>query len=371
MAISLIARAPLPPNVDQATSALPAYMWTGCGIATLVLAVRLYHRLSPRQSYGWDDTCIVGAYIFALLLYAGTQVSINHQYGRHVEYIPPPDLVVILEMNVVITIAGFISLALSRTSIGLFLLRVVGKTDRKKWIVYLGLVLNVTQALVLIVLTGVQCVPIKKQWDPTTPGFCIPKDSFTIVDRFFGCINVIVDLIFALYSFYVVHGLKMQRKWRLALYLLLTCGLLAAVCSIGRVVASDLSSTDPTWDLIPLTFWALSEVSGVLILASMPAFHQLLVQFRHSQAWNNSMARLKGPMSWFSASKSRATAGTLGDSDQGSCGDLIFQTTTVSVQPGSSIDLESVKRNNEDTNSLPVNRQDTHWGAPGQVTSMA
>lgn len=90
----------------------------------------------------------------------------------------------------------------------------------------------------------------------------------------------------------------------MATYLLLSCGLLACVCSVGRVVASKLTVQDvtcesPAWDvrrrnelltktageLIPLTYWALSEMTGVLILACMPAMYQLVLQFSRSSSW--------------------------------------------------------------------------------------
>lgn len=39
-------------------------------------------------------------------------------------------------------------------------------------------------------------------------------------------------------------------------------------------------------DLVPLTYWALSEATGVLILACMPAMYQIVLQFRRSSSWS-------------------------------------------------------------------------------------
>ena len=124
--------------------------------------------------------------MFALVLYVGTQLLLQHGYGRHIYYISPPDLVILLKMNAMVTISGFASLAFARMSIGLFLLRLVSQVRKWTWVVYLGLALNVVQAVALILLTGLQCVPISKLWNPTIGGFCFPKDRFTIADRFFG-----------------------------------------------------------------------------------------------------------------------------------------------------------------------------------------
>lgn len=85
-----------------------------------------------------------------------------------------------------VNIAGFASLAFARASIGLFLLRLVARIRKLTWVVYFGLALNAVQAVALIILTGLHCVPIKKMWEPTTPGFCIPPARFTAADRFLG-----------------------------------------------------------------------------------------------------------------------------------------------------------------------------------------
>ena len=117
-------------------------------------------------------------------------------------------------------------------------------------------------------------------------------------------INSVVDLIFALFPLLVIRGLQIEGKVKLAIYLLLSCGLLACVCSVGRVVASKLTAQDVTCEpsaqdvrrcsvlltktageLIPLTYWALSEATGVLILACMPAMHQIILQFSRSSSW--------------------------------------------------------------------------------------
>nr|ANM86477.1 integral membrane protein [Cladonia uncialis subsp. uncialis]AUW31381.1 putative integral membrane protein [Cladonia uncialis subsp. uncialis] len=275
----------LPADEVRGHPALAIYMWVGCGIATVVVAVRLYTRLFWKQAAGWDDLFIALSYLFALVLYVGTQLLLNYGYGRHINYIPPPDLVILLKLNTMVTIAGFAALAFARMSIGLFLLRLVSRVRKWAWVVYLGLSLNVVQAVALILLTGLQCVPIRRLWDPTVGGFCFPRGRFTIADRFFGCINSVVDLIFALFPLLVIRGLQIEGKVKLAIYLLLSCGLLACVCSVGRVVASKLTAQDVTWELIPLTYWALSEATGVLILACMPAMHQIILQFSRSSSW--------------------------------------------------------------------------------------
>ena len=124
--------------------------------------------------------------IMALVLYIGTALLISHGYGHHLEFVSMPDLIELLKLNVMVNIAGFSSLAFSRTSIGIFLLRLVYPIKRLAVPIYIGLAVNTIQAICLIIWVGIRCVPLSKQWDPTKPGFCINGTSYTIVERFFG-----------------------------------------------------------------------------------------------------------------------------------------------------------------------------------------
>lgn len=49
--------------------------------------------------------------------------------------------------------------------------------------------------------------------------------------------------------------------------------------------ASKELLTKTAGELIPLTYWALSEMTGVLILACMPAMYQLVLHFSRSSSW--------------------------------------------------------------------------------------
>ena len=53
----------LPADEVRGHPALAIYMWVGCGIATVVVAVRLYTRLFWKQAAGWDDLFIALSYV--------------------------------------------------------------------------------------------------------------------------------------------------------------------------------------------------------------------------------------------------------------------------------------------------------------------
>ncbi|KAF2731482.1 hypothetical protein EJ04DRAFT_579109 [Polyplosphaeria fusca] len=304
-----IARDVPPPDVNRAAPALPIYVWTGCGFATIAVILRLTTRFYVKNISKWEDFCILGSYLTALALYVGLQAQVNLGFGRHAYYVPPEHFTDMYKIVTMCYFTGYTSLALARTAIGLFLLRIVSRIKSWTWVIYFGLGLNALQTLALIILTGVQCIPMKKMWDPTVSGSCIPPKQYTAAQRSFESLSVVVDLIFALFPFVFLRdlqNLEKQRRIRLAIYLMLTCGLLTAICSIGRVVASTLDGTDHTWDMIPLTYWFTTEITGVLILSCLPALRQLFAHndnvkkagsFLHSKVTfsKNSVTQRKDP----------------------------------------------------------------------------
>lgn len=166
-------------------------------------------------------------------------------------------------------------------------------------------------------------------------------------------LNVVVDFTFALFPLLLLRQVQIQRKVRLAIYLLLSCGLLAAVCSIGRVVASDLAVEDITCkpkrprqrsfvrgnfliyilgDLVPLTYWALSETSGVLILACMPAMHQLFKHTKH-------LTKSKLTVSKNQSNQSKVPERRINDTD--SRRDLIFSQGNIRMQKDVYVELSA------------------------------
>ena len=194
----------LPCDENRAVPGLSIYMWLGCGIATVIIGSRLVTRIALKQAAGWDDFFIGVSYVrlqqdyhnlaihwpesqlFAIVLYIGTAILLAHGYGRHIYYIAPSDLILLLKLNTIVNIAGFTSLAFARTSIGFVLLRLTAQVSTWEWVVYFSLALNTIQAVALIVSLVCIAYQSKKIWDPTSSGFCIPPKQFTAADRFLG-----------------------------------------------------------------------------------------------------------------------------------------------------------------------------------------
>ena len=128
---------------------------------------------------------------------------------------------------------------------------------------------------------AIECVPISREWnDKETRGFCVDRKAFDIVVKFFSSLNCVVDFMCAMIPFVAMQTVRLDRRTRLGLYLILCCGVLTAACSIGRAVSLDFKNPDPTYYLVPLSYWTAAEMYGAIIFASLPALRQLLSLMR-------------------------------------------------------------------------------------------
>ena len=109
-----------------------------------------------------------------------------------------------------------------------------------------------------------------------TDGFCIDREAFDAVVKFFSALNCVVDFMCAGIPFEAMRTVNLDRKTRYGLYAILCCGIVTAACSIGRAVSLDFKSPDPTYKLVPLSYWTAAEMYGAIIFASLPALRQLL-----------------------------------------------------------------------------------------------
>ena len=106
--------------------------------------------------------------------------------GRHYEYILPnlPDLI---HTFIIGEIGSFIAIGLVRTSICIFVLRLIqGTHPRTRTALYCVLSLNGLLTLAAVLSIGVQCQPLNKAWNPTIEGRCFSAHPFGTVIRVVG-----------------------------------------------------------------------------------------------------------------------------------------------------------------------------------------
>ena len=104
-------------------------------------------------------------------------LEVDYGLGRHVQYLPLDHYEGFLKYNFLDWIQVFITLALSKISICLFLLR-ISKFERWRWFLFGLIGFLVVTHVPLTLLFIFQCIPLQKNWETVeeaVPGHCMSK----------------------------------------------------------------------------------------------------------------------------------------------------------------------------------------------------
>lgn len=179
-------------------------------------------------------------------------------------------------------ICNFISLFFTRTSICIFTLRLLPKTQ--VWpqrITWAALLLNFLSTLANCLLFGLACHSATPNITSGQADGCATPGQLRIGFAVAGVISVLIDFINVGLPVFVIRNLQMKSSTKFGVAIVMSLGLLTAACSIGKLVAVR-NIVDPTWDGVPVSLWGDFEEDGGIIFASMPAMRQLYKHWRTS-----------------------------------------------------------------------------------------
>ena len=113
-------------------------------------------------------------------------MQVHFGFGRHVDYIVPT-IPSITEWTIIGIIISYVSIFLVKILVSFFILRVVKGTHRliRIFLYYLMGFLTLS-TIAAIVAASVQCIPLKKLWEPSIPGTCFSSSVSQQVTRVFG-----------------------------------------------------------------------------------------------------------------------------------------------------------------------------------------
>lgn len=169
-------------------------------------------------------------------------------YGKHAFAIDPSN---IPSMNIIGAASGTFTLtaiAWSKTSFALTLLRITtGWLRRAVWVIIISM--NIALGVTALV-HWVSCRPVHKFWDTSVKeGFCWPMEVISIVDISANGMSVplswtfpsalsracslttlaysaSMDFLLALFPWYIIKGLQMQRREKLGVAVAMSMGIL-------------------------------------------------------------------------------------------------------------------------------------------------
>ncbi|KAH8910008.1 hypothetical protein BR93DRAFT_993098 [Coniochaeta sp. PMI_546] len=252
-------------------------------LALVVVIIRAAGRIAIRQ-FGWAMLLSIAETIISYFF-----IKTNF-IGIHTADIPKnQDQTEALIWLYAVQILYNPVLALVKSSVLIFLLRLFGQKDGvRRFIIGLNIV-NILQMIAVFFAVMLQCIPISFNWDLTiSNGRCVDR---RILYTFTSCFNIVTDLLVLGLPIWIFVDLKIPRRTKIALIFVFLLGFMCVICSsscdnltnipsvtITSVVRLVLlvqglfglvTSSDPTFN-IGFVVSAI-ETNLALITASAPA----------------------------------------------------------------------------------------------------
>lgn len=252
-----------------------ATMWALTAISLVFVILRSYTRIVVVSSYGIDDHVYNFAFLFLLLYTIFTTISARYGFGQNMWDIPNEDDQVnaILNEGIGQTFA-VLGMAIAKWSLGLFILRI----DNQPWqrlCIWLAMGILMGTSISVCFVFWLQCTPPAYLWDRRIEGgFC--QVNAAPVSLLLSIICILVDVFFAIFPWFLIWGLQMNRQEKILILASMSLGVIASACGIKRSFQVDgLSSPNYLKDTVGLIVWSAAEIAVTMICIGIPVCRPL------------------------------------------------------------------------------------------------
>ncbi|KIM98242.1 hypothetical protein OIDMADRAFT_43326 [Oidiodendron maius Zn] len=278
MSASTVSTADLPHDSIQPQAIALVFAFPAA--ATAALALRIYSRALTR-TFGSDDWVILFA---GVLYWAETFTSykvIKLQFiGFHVWDIPVgTDTAPGWKYAYATELLYNPILALVKTSILLFLLRLALQKSAVQKSIWALMIFNGIMMVVTFFLTVFHCIPIPSNWDAAAypNAKCLNFADFVTGT---ACVAILTDVLVLILPTWIVYNLHIQWKQKLMVIGILSFGLVTVVAGIVRVILLDRYDRHLPPDFSYSLLFCIStiEVGLSFVAACAPALKPIVVR---------------------------------------------------------------------------------------------
>ncbi|KAH8645579.1 hypothetical protein BGZ60DRAFT_392534 [Tricladium varicosporioides] len=280
------AQAVLPPDHNSGPGIL-AESYILLVIATSLIVVRSYVRLSITNCWGWDDTTIIIAWIFLLIGAILINLETNLGLGRHTIYLANPEqqTLDILKYNTFFQMDNVICTLFTKISISFLILRI--RSDKTlRYVIWTAMMLMTMATVTILVVLCIACIPLKALWTPSlvASAKCIPLKTVYNVAYVQSGFSIVVDLCLTASPIVVLWHVKINKRKKILICFLMSLGLVATVTNALRnAFVDELTSKDMTYAIRPITICAILELSSGVIAACLPACMPIFQLRKHME----------------------------------------------------------------------------------------
>ncbi|CAG8185244.1 unnamed protein product [Penicillium salamii] len=259
-----------------------AVLWVEVIIFAFFVGLRLYTRKFILSAIGLDDYLVVVALVLHILYTAFVSAASVYGLGRLFAEVGDPVIYfTAVKYELFSQVAGIMVIGVGKSAVGVFLLRIV-RNKFQIWIIWGCLAITAIITLFASITVIVQCIPVEKSWNPTTPGHCwidFSKVGYTVGSWF-----VAADFAFAILPWFVVWDLNMKQKEKITVACGLSLGIFAGICGIIRTKAlAGLNASEYIYDTVPMLIWSATESCVTIMCSTIPVLRPLYVRIKYGK----------------------------------------------------------------------------------------
>ncbi|KAM0282380.1 hypothetical protein ACHAQH_003060 [Verticillium albo-atrum] len=251
-------------------------------ISCAVVALRLvYQHFAAPTDLGLDDWFIL---ILLFVGLPGTFINslgfVANGMGTDVWTVPFDNITRFIQYFYIQEVLYFAQIALLKTSILFFYMRIFGHTGIKNFI-WGTMIFNAIFGVLFTLIAVFQCRPIDyfwKSWDGEHEGHCLDVNAIAWAN---AGISIVLDFWMLTLPLSQIRTLRLHWKKKIGVTLMFCVGTFVTVVSILRLqtLVAFAKTRNPTWDQFDVACWSTIEINVGIMCACMPALRLILVRF--------------------------------------------------------------------------------------------
>ncbi|KAL2270537.1 hypothetical protein VTJ83DRAFT_2721 [Remersonia thermophila] len=282
-------------------------------VSAVFMGLRFWCKRMINTKLGLDDAVLFLGFTLHFIFEVISIYMLKLGLGRHmVEIDMMTELPKLLYWLPIAQWFAIVSIAVSKSSFAITLLRLVTATWQKAALWFLLLTINGAMGSISIVQFFQCSVPPK-------PG-CVNNDAVVALAVFAAGYSAFADLALTSFPFLIIRNLQMKRREKAGIIVSMSCGVVAGIVGIYKAstIPTVSRSLDFTYTTTTVLIWVVAEVSATVIACSIPFLRPLVRHIKTSKNSNNSYG-LSGMSSRGTHNKlgSRADAKAGGETDDG------------------------------------------------------
>lgn len=244
-------------------------------LAIVANSLRCYVRISMVKAFGLDDWLMSSATICFIGYSVSSMLGTHYGTGRHRDDLSVEGYATARHCWWFCYLFYAAATILAKLSIGCFLLRIAVR-KLHTYIIYAAMLFSVVAGGTFFFVSLFQCNPIHFFWNKEQNGTCVKDEVIIGLAYLYSTFAVLTDFTFALLPAFLVVGLQLKRRTKLALIPLLAMGCIASLAVVARMpLLPRLSSQDFLWDTLDVAIWSTVEQGLAITAGSLATLRPL------------------------------------------------------------------------------------------------